>query len=89
MQLKSTQNVGSNNVACDWPTMLRPFAWAFGFGEEANTGNSHVHFEAKPSLDQSGVNADQMMECSKYIFCRFCLFPFNSKHCTKISEIKN
>ena len=25
-----TQHVGSNNVACCWPTMLRPFAWAFG-----------------------------------------------------------
>ena len=24
---KRTQHVGSNNVACCWPTMLRPFAW--------------------------------------------------------------
>ena len=26
---KRTQHVGSNNVACRWPTMLRLFAWAF------------------------------------------------------------
>ena len=26
---KRTQHVGPNNVACCWPTMLRPFAWAF------------------------------------------------------------
>ena len=25
---KRTQHVGPNNVACCWPTMLRPFAWA-------------------------------------------------------------
>ena len=26
---KRTQHVGPNNVTCCWPTMLRPFAWAF------------------------------------------------------------
>ena len=26
---KRTQHVGPNNAACSWPTMLRPFAWAF------------------------------------------------------------
>ena len=26
---KRTQHVRPNNVACCWPTMLRPFAWAF------------------------------------------------------------
>ena len=26
---KRTQHVGPNNVACCWPTMLRPFVWAF------------------------------------------------------------
>ena len=28
---KRTQHVGPNNVAYRWPTMLRPFAWAFTF----------------------------------------------------------
>ena len=26
---KRTQHVGPSNVACCWPTILRPFAWAF------------------------------------------------------------
>ena len=26
---KRTQHVGPNNVTCCWPTVLRPFAWAF------------------------------------------------------------
>ena len=26
---KRTQHVGPNNVACCWPIILRPFAWAF------------------------------------------------------------
>ena len=25
---KRTRQVGRNNVACCWPTILRPFAWA-------------------------------------------------------------
>ena len=29
---KGTQHVGPNNVACCWPTMLRPFAWALSGG---------------------------------------------------------
>ena len=28
---KRMQHVGPNNVACCWPTMLRPFAWAFTY----------------------------------------------------------
>ena len=28
---KRTQHVGPDNVASSWPTMLRPFAWAFRF----------------------------------------------------------
>ena len=29
MQTDATCSVGPNNVACRWPTMLSPFAWAF------------------------------------------------------------
>ena len=36
---KRAQHVGPNNVACCWPTMLRPFAWALRCNPDTVLGN--------------------------------------------------
>ena len=51
---KRTQLVGPNNVACCWPTMLRPFAWALTSGfqlpEEPRLGVKSYFSNISPTI---------------------------------------
>ena len=45
MQTDATSRniVGPNNVGCCWPTMLRPFAWAFTFDGDISVTDKTIH----------------------------------------------
>ena len=51
---KPTQHVGPNNVACCWPTTLRPFAWALTLEASAahQTSQAKTHHIKKRTNGQ-------------------------------------
>ena len=62
---KRTQYLGPNNVACSWPTMLCPFAWALKF--QLHEPARHWHLQLVDSqLSLSGL-------CSHYQVVTPCI----------------
>ena len=61
---KRTQHVGPNNVACCWPTMLCPFAWAL-----THAKTTAIHRVVNGSYAYLEISINCSMDMSYSQFC--------------------